>query len=87
VVLEIAKKSSRRRKKSLRLKAENKQLRKQIAELSDPMTRPSASRSDSELNSSQNTTISAIVILGRFQLNHLWLKMGRILGEKEEGGK
>ena len=41
----------------------------------------------SELNSAQNTTISAIVILGRFQLNHLWLKMWRILSEKQERGE
>lgn len=40
-----------------------------------------------ELSPSQNTTISAIVILGRFQLNHLWLRMWEILAEKDERGE
>ncbi len=37
-----------------------------------------------ELSPFQNTTISAIVILGRFQLNHLWLRTWQILAEKNE---
>jgi hypothetical protein len=40
-----------------------------------------------ELSRSQNTTISAIVILGRFQLNHLWLRMWQILMEKDKRGE
>lgn len=40
-----------------------------------------------ELSRSQNTTISAIIILGRFQLNHLWLRMWQILMEKDKRGE
>src|ERR1700739_2438354 len=40
-----------------------------------------------ELSPSQKTTISASVILGRYQLNHLWLKMWQILMEQHERGE
>jgi len=40
-----------------------------------------------ELSPFQNTTISAIVILGRFQLNHLWIRMWEILAKKEQSGE
>ena len=40
-----------------------------------------------ELNPTQNTTISAIVILSPYRLNHLWLEMWQILYAKQQQGE
>jgi len=39
-----------------------------------------------ELRKDQNTTISAIVILAPYQLDHLWLEMWRVLERKQREG-
>jgi hypothetical protein len=40
-----------------------------------------------ELSPTQNTTFSAIVILGPYRLNHLWLEMWEILAAKQRQGE
>ncbi|MGB9067653.1 MAG: hypothetical protein WCC21_03705 [Candidatus Acidiferrales bacterium] len=40
-----------------------------------------------ELSENENTTISAIVILAPYRLNHLWLEMWRIVKTKHNQGK
>jgi hypothetical protein len=40
-----------------------------------------------ELSENENTTISAIVILGPYNLNHLWLEMWHILKRKQRYGE
>ena len=40
-----------------------------------------------ELRPNVNSTISAIVILGPYRLNHLWLEMWRVLHKKQKDGE